>query len=347
MRYIVHTVKERRLAVAKMQGGFYCIYCEDKQELQGQDAQTWQTKVNSLVVDHVVPRRHGGSEDLRNLVLACNTCNIRKLDRDADALAGFGHETLAQRIAGVQAMRADWGVEEVKRALAQPVEGIDPGYDRYEKFITETPTAKVINAALTYAKMSSERLRRVAGLGGWTLDRLRWETQAGSIKMWHRLSEATGYPIDEFLKVYRRWTTQPDTPQRELEYAAARVNLNVQQLETVLGISQIQTVYRGRVPLDVEPTLLAHVLRLDLRQAKALLQRINNSVRPLPLPRYRYRYRYRYRDRYRYRYRATAAVVVSSENIHGYTHTGRPSHHGEHRICARNNTRLLATYSGP
>lgn len=33
-----------------------------------------------LHVDHVIPRRHGGTDDLWNLTAACMECNIAKLD---------------------------------------------------------------------------------------------------------------------------------------------------------------------------------------------------------------------------------------------------------------------------
>ena len=246
MRYVIHTAAERRLAVAKLQGGFFCYYCNEPEP---------EAPASSLAVDHVVPRCRGGSDDLRNLVLACNACNIRKLDRDVDMLIGFGHETLAQRVAGVQAMRANWGPDEVKAALAQDVPGIDPGYDKYERFLTETPTAKVINAALTYAGMSNERLRRKAGLAGWTLDTLRHEKSKGSVRMWKRLSDATGYPIDEFLKIHQKWLSTPDTPQRELEYAAARQGLNSSEIARRIGVhaSQVHAVHHGLRFLETFP----------------------------------------------------------------------------------------------
>lgn len=243
MRYFVPTAAERRLAVAKLQGGFFCYYC--------QDARDADIKA-SLIVEHIVPRCRGGSDDLRNLVLACNSCNTRKLDRDAETLSRFGHEELAARLAALQAMRAGWGVREVKRALAQPVEGIDPGYNRYERFIVQSETAKVINAALTYAKKSAEGVRREAGLGGWTLDRLRWETQKGSAKMWKKLSDVTGYPMSEFLKVHQKWLSEPGTPQRELEYAAAMQGLNANLLGQALKLSgvYVRQVLKAEMFLD-------------------------------------------------------------------------------------------------
>ena len=281
----VLTAAERRLAVAKMQGGFYCYYCES-------------TDLDSLVIDHIIPQRHGGTDDLRNLVLACNSCNIRKLDRNEDSLRNFGHETLADKIVGLKAMRAHWGINEVKYALAQEIEGIDPGYNQYEKFITETKTAKVINAALIHASKSAERVRKELGLGGWTLDRLRLETSRGSIKMWHRLSEATGYPIHEFLKVYRGWKTLPNTVHRELEYAAACVNLTFFEISQVLGYRGSEDLLVLQNNLKVTPIKLAELLQISLSKAEKLIDKLNATVvkpfvkakksgpvlRPVPIP---------------------------------------------------------------
>jgi 5-methylcytosine-specific restriction enzyme A len=57
---------KHRLAVRD--GGAMCHYC-----LQ------WG-KIYDLTVDHVIPRSHGGSDALANLVLACWPCNRAKGD---------------------------------------------------------------------------------------------------------------------------------------------------------------------------------------------------------------------------------------------------------------------------
>ena len=276
MQYLIHTQAERRIAVAKLQGGYFCIYCDEP------DA----PEASSLVIDHVVPRRHGGSEDIRNLVLACNTCNIRKLDRQEPELLKFGYETLAQKVEGIKAMRADWGPDEVKARLAAEVDGIDPGYNAYEKFLTETPTAKVINAALTYAKMSVSQVRKRAGLAGWTLDRLRNETMAATPRMWHRLHVVTEYPMSEFLKVHRRWISKPDCPQRELEYAAALCGLTCTDLARELKLSPnyvrgilrqeayLTSVYSEPARRDALVLRVADACRLTSEEALDILTRI-------------------------------------------------------------------------
>jgi hypothetical protein len=49
--------------------GNRCEYCCLKQE---------QSPLAALHVEHVVPRKHGGSDDLQNLALACIDCNLHK-----------------------------------------------------------------------------------------------------------------------------------------------------------------------------------------------------------------------------------------------------------------------------
>ena len=185
MKYIIWTPKERRLAVAKLQGGFYCYYCQSEKE--------------SLAVDHVIPRAAGGSWDIRNLVLACNTCNLLKSSHDVDALLGNpSYETLGMRLADIQAERATFGPDEVKHLLSQDVEGIDPGYNSFERFLVDIPIAKVIDAALTYAGLSKWRLTKKAKLGHMTLDTIMSGSKNASVMMMHRLATATGYPMLEF-----------------------------------------------------------------------------------------------------------------------------------------------------
>ena len=56
--------KKRRLLILQ-RDGYTCAYC--------------QRDANS--VDHVVPRSHGGTDDLDNLVACCSSCNSSKGDR--------------------------------------------------------------------------------------------------------------------------------------------------------------------------------------------------------------------------------------------------------------------------
>jgi hypothetical protein len=48
---------------------FRCEYCGLHQD---------QSPLAALHVEHILPRKHGGSDDLANLALACVDCNLHK-----------------------------------------------------------------------------------------------------------------------------------------------------------------------------------------------------------------------------------------------------------------------------
>lgn len=52
--------------------GTLCRYCETPTILSNKGNPRRRT------IDHVVPQKFGGSDDLSNLVLACQSCNSRK-----------------------------------------------------------------------------------------------------------------------------------------------------------------------------------------------------------------------------------------------------------------------------
>ena len=58
-----------RRARVRERGGDRCEYCQLRQE---------DSPLAVLHVEHVVPRIHGGSDDLDNLALACIDCNLHK-----------------------------------------------------------------------------------------------------------------------------------------------------------------------------------------------------------------------------------------------------------------------------
>lgn len=49
--------------------GDRCEYCQLEQK---------HSPIAALQIDHIVPRKHGGSDDLDNLALACIDCNLAK-----------------------------------------------------------------------------------------------------------------------------------------------------------------------------------------------------------------------------------------------------------------------------
>jgi hypothetical protein len=68
--------------------GFRCEYCGLHQD---------QSPLAALHVEHILPRKHGGSDDLDNLALACIDCNLHKgsnvagYDPESGQLTGLFH----------------------------------------------------------------------------------------------------------------------------------------------------------------------------------------------------------------------------------------------------------------
>jgi 5-methylcytosine-specific restriction endonuclease McrA len=60
----------RRLAFARAKSA--CEYCGLKAE---------HSPLASLQIEHIVPRKHGGSDVPENLALACIDCNLAKGDQ--------------------------------------------------------------------------------------------------------------------------------------------------------------------------------------------------------------------------------------------------------------------------
>lgn len=67
-------------AAVRERAGQCCEYCQRRQ-------------INSplipLQIEHIIPRKHGGSDDLDNLALACAECNLHK----GSNLTGIDPET--------------------------------------------------------------------------------------------------------------------------------------------------------------------------------------------------------------------------------------------------------------
>ncbi|UCH28291.1 MAG: HNH endonuclease [Myxococcales bacterium] len=50
-----------------------CIHCQRKLALR-----TDGTPINGATIEHIVPKNHGGTDDLENLAIACARCNSEK-----------------------------------------------------------------------------------------------------------------------------------------------------------------------------------------------------------------------------------------------------------------------------
>lgn len=55
--------------IVRTRAGDRCEYCRLHQK---------DSPLARLHVDHVIPKKHGGSDDLENLALACIDCNLHK-----------------------------------------------------------------------------------------------------------------------------------------------------------------------------------------------------------------------------------------------------------------------------
>jgi 5-methylcytosine-specific restriction endonuclease McrA len=53
----------------RQRAGHRCEYCQLTEA---------QSPVAKLQIEHIMPKKHGGSDDLANLALACIDCNLRK-----------------------------------------------------------------------------------------------------------------------------------------------------------------------------------------------------------------------------------------------------------------------------
>jgi hypothetical protein len=64
----------------RRRAGYRCEYCGLHED---------QSPLAALHIEHVLPRKHGGTDDLDNLALACIDCNLHK----GSNVAGYDPET--------------------------------------------------------------------------------------------------------------------------------------------------------------------------------------------------------------------------------------------------------------
>jgi len=60
-----------------LENGFRCVYCDEKVDLK------WGTKL-SFSIDHTIPRKLGGRDEVHNLKFICTQCNEMKGDSQPD-----------------------------------------------------------------------------------------------------------------------------------------------------------------------------------------------------------------------------------------------------------------------
>src|SRR5687768_14408598 len=59
--------------------GYRCAYCL---------TDLWQLPIESRTVDHILPRKAGGTNDPTNLIAACHSCNSRRRDTPIGQFVG-------------------------------------------------------------------------------------------------------------------------------------------------------------------------------------------------------------------------------------------------------------------
>lgn len=62
-------INELTKALVRTRAGNRCEYCQLHQN---------DSPLASLHIEHVIPKKHGGSDDIDNLALACIDCNLHK-----------------------------------------------------------------------------------------------------------------------------------------------------------------------------------------------------------------------------------------------------------------------------
>ncbi|WP_197455027.1 HNH endonuclease [Stieleria varia] len=62
-------MNESTKTIVRERAGHRCEYCRLHQD---------DSPLATLHVEHIVPRKHGGTNDLDNLALACIDCNLHK-----------------------------------------------------------------------------------------------------------------------------------------------------------------------------------------------------------------------------------------------------------------------------
>lgn len=103
VRYIIKGwVRKIRIRWLIARRGPSCRYCRATLNRRQDDPR-------QLTLDHWVPKSRGGSNRLRNLVLACATCNRRKGDKPAEVYLTSAQ--LAGRILAIEQEAQCVGVE--------------------------------------------------------------------------------------------------------------------------------------------------------------------------------------------------------------------------------------------
>ena len=81
-------MQESTRVLVRERAGNRCEYCQLHQN---------DSPLAALHIEHIIPKKHGGSDDLFNLALACIDCNLHKganltgIDPDTDEITELFH----------------------------------------------------------------------------------------------------------------------------------------------------------------------------------------------------------------------------------------------------------------
>lgn len=81
-------MKEPTKASVRERAGYRCEYCQRHQD---------DSPLAPLQIEHIIPKKHGGSDEIENLALACIDCNLHKgtnltgIDPDTDEITQLFH----------------------------------------------------------------------------------------------------------------------------------------------------------------------------------------------------------------------------------------------------------------
>lgn len=175
--YRIPVPKRRKQALAKLQRGWYCVYCN---------------ATENLCMDHLYPQCLGGTDDLRNLVLACAKCNNTKAQHTPADLNALGLSQMAETVTNYRSERLLWTIADIDDRLKIELEGTEPAFNKYERFVEMPPFGKLLNETLIAKGITKHRLRTDLQLAGWTLDRWLTGEHEPSIEYMDRLCEYIG-----------------------------------------------------------------------------------------------------------------------------------------------------------
>ena len=133
-------VNESTKAIVRERAGFRCEYCQLHQD---------DSPLAVLHVEHIVPRKHGGSDDIENLALACIDCNLHKgpnltgIDPDTGEILGV--EELPIATIQITEVLAKFSKGEVLSGNPEPPQGSICRRARQSPYESEAPPAPPVN----------------------------------------------------------------------------------------------------------------------------------------------------------------------------------------------------------